>query len=61
MAKEEIPELRELRDAYDRARANLFAGIHKHLKEGRGPSEIARSVDWSREYIAKIRDGKVQS
>lgn len=60
MAKEEIPELRKLRNEYDRARANLFAGIRKHLKEGRGPSEIGRSVDWSREYIAKIRDGKVQ-
>jgi hypothetical protein len=60
MAKEEIPELRKLRDDYDRARAALFAGIRKHLSEGRGPSEIGRSVDWSREYIAKIRDGKVK-
>ncbi|MEU6725578.1 hypothetical protein ABZ917_17875 [Nonomuraea wenchangensis] len=60
MAKEEIPELRKLRDDYDRARAALFAGIRKHLSEGRGPSEIARSVDWTREYIAKIRDGKVR-
>ena len=59
MAKEEIPELRALRDEYDRARKNLFAGIRKHLAAGRGPSEIGRSVDWSREYIAKIRDGKV--
>ncbi|MEV4246927.1 hypothetical protein AB0J63_26380 [Streptosporangium canum] len=59
MAKDEIPELRKLRDAYDEARSALFAGIRKHLAEGRGPSEIGRSVDWSREYIAKIRDGKV--
>ncbi len=60
MARDEIPELRELRDAYDKARAALFAGIRAHLKAGRGPSEIGRSVDWSREYIAKIRDGKAK-
>lgn len=60
MAREEIPELRKLRDDYDRARTALFAGIREHLKAGRGPSEIARSVDWTREYIAKIRDGKVR-
>lgn len=57
MAKDEIPELRKLRDEYDAARERLLAGIRKHLKT-ETPSRIARSVDWSREYIAKIRDGK---
>lgn len=60
MAKTEIPELRGLRNAYDEARRQLLAGIHKHLAEGRALTEIGRSVDWSREYIAQIRDGKVK-
>jgi hypothetical protein len=59
MAKNEIPELRQLRDDYDKARERLLASIHRYLAAGRGPSEIGRSVDWTREYIAKIRDGKV--
>lgn len=58
MTKDEIPELRKLRDEYDTARERLFAGIKEQLERGEGPSRIARSVDWSREYIAKIRDGK---
>lgn len=49
-----------LRRDVNAARAALFAGIRKYLAEGRGPSEIGRSVDWTREYIAKIRDGKVK-
>lgn len=60
MAKDEIPELRELRDAYDKARVALMAGIREQLASGETPSRIGRSVDWSREYIAKIRDGKVK-
>ncbi|MFI6788604.1 hypothetical protein ACIBG4_14870 [Nonomuraea sp. NPDC050383] len=60
MAKDEIPELRTLREEYDRARTALFAGIYKHLALGEGLSRIGRSVDWSREYIARIRDGKVK-
>lgn len=52
--------IESLRRDMNAARAALFAGIREHLKAGRGPSEIGRSVDWSREYIAKIRDGKVK-
>lgn len=59
MAKTEIPELRALRDAYDEARRQLLAGIHKHLAEGRSLAEIGRSVDWSSGYVAQIRDGQV--
>ncbi|MFF3891772.1 hypothetical protein ACFYY3_00930 [Streptomyces sp. NPDC001812] len=55
MARDEIPELRALRDEYDRARDALMAAIHKHLDDGEPNARIARSVDWSREYIARIR------
>lgn len=60
MAKSEIPELRSLRSDYDRARRRLFAGIRKYLELGHGPTEIGRSVDFTREHIANIRDGKVK-
>ena len=55
MARDEIPELRQLRDEYDRARDALMAAIGKHLDMGESNARIARSVDWSREYIARIR------
>lgn len=36
-------------------------GIRDELKErdGKGLNVIARSVDWTPQYIGKIRDGKV--
>lgn len=55
MARDEITELRHLRDEYDRARDALMAAIGKHLDAGESNARIARSVDWSREYIARIR------
>lgn len=55
MARDEIPELRQLRDEYDRARDALMAGIHEQLDLGESNARIARSVDWSREYVARIR------
>lgn len=55
MARDEIPELRALRDDYDRARDALMAAIHQRLDQGESNARIARSVDWSREYIARIR------
>lgn len=55
MARDEIPELRDLRDKYDRARDELMTAIHKHLDAGESNARVARSVDWSREYIARIR------
>jgi hypothetical protein len=60
MARDEIPELRELRTAYDQAREALFAGIREHIDKGESLAKIGRSVDWSREYIGKIRDGKTK-
>lgn len=62
MAKDEIEHLRKLRDEYDRARAALMQGIKDEIeaRNGKDMALIGRSVDWSREYIAKIRDGKVK-
>lgn len=57
--KSEIAELRKLRTQYDNARARLLAGIRKAFEDGHGPAEVGRSVDWSSEYVARIRDGKV--
>lgn len=50
--------LRAARDAYDRARADLFAAIVAALDAGVGVSAVARDADFSREYISRIRDGK---
>lgn len=55
MARDEIPELRELRDQYDSARDALMKGIEEAIERGESNARIARSVDWSREYIARIR------
>lgn len=46
------------RARYDRAHADLMALIREALDAERGPSRIGRHASWSREYIAKIRDGK---
>ncbi|MBF6163048.1 hypothetical protein IU421_30350 [Nocardia cyriacigeorgica] len=50
--------IRAAREAYDRARADLFAAIRAGLEAGVGVSAIARDADFSREYISRIRDGK---
>ncbi|GAB2683249.1 hypothetical protein [Nocardia goodfellowii] len=50
--------VRAAREAYDKARAELFSAIRAALEHGVGISAIARDADFSREYIAKIRDGK---
>lgn len=55
VARDEIPKLRKLRDAYDKARDALMTGIHEEMDNGEPNARIARSVDWTREYIAKIR------
>lgn len=46
------------RSKYDRARGDLFAAIRAALEDGVGPSAIARPSKFTREYVAKIRDGK---
>jgi hypothetical protein len=65
---ERLERIRLARTAYDRARAKLFSEIRDGLKEGDalpddrkrklGPSVISRASGFTREYIAKIRDGK---
>lgn len=54
VARDEIAELRALRDEYDRARDALMEGIRQHLPT-ESNARIARSVDWTREYIARLR------
>jgi DNA-binding phage protein len=50
--------IRAARAAYDQARAALFAAIRDALAADVGPNAIARDSQFSREYIARIRDGK---
>lgn len=63
MTEKEIPHLRELADRRREADARLIAAIREELdkRDGRGLSLIARSVGWTPQYIAKIRDGKVRT
>jgi hypothetical protein len=66
--EERLERIRLARTAYDRARAKLFREIRDGLAEGEalpeaqrrklGPSVISRAAGFTREYIAKIRDGK---
>ncbi|MDQ0904147.1 hypothetical protein ACKI16_30335 [Streptomyces scabiei] len=46
------------RATYDKARSELFDAIKTALAAGVGPSELARRSKFTREYIAKIRDGQ---
>jgi hypothetical protein len=65
---ERLEQIRQARVAYDRARAKLFREIRTAFTEAGelpeaqrrklGPSAIHRASGFTREYIAKIRDGK---
>ena len=46
------------RKRMDDGRTDLLAGIREALAAGRAPSRIGRHARWSRDYIAKIRDGE---
>jgi len=63
MSEREIPRLRELSERRRAADAELIAAIREELakRDGKGLSVIARSVGWTPQYIAKIRDGKVRT
>lgn len=50
--------IEQARATYDKARTRLFATIRDALGDDVGPSQIARKSGFTREYIAKIRDGK---
>lgn len=58
---ETLTRIRRARSRLDRARADLYAEIRTALGEGHKPSEIARAAEFSREYVAKIRDGRTKS
>jgi len=60
MAKDELDEIASARREYDTARRKLMAKIRIGLEAGHGPSAVGRAARWTREYIAKIRDGKVK-
>ncbi len=49
------------RKRLDTAHADLMAAIREALGAGRGPSRIARHAGWTKEYVAKIRDGKTRA
>ena len=59
--EETLARIRKARSRLDRARADLFSEIRVALGEGTQPSKIARAAEFSREYIAKIRDGRTKS
>lgn len=44
---------------YEATRETLFDAIVASVEEY-GPSEVARRAGFTREYVAKIRDGKVK-
>ena len=44
----------------DAGRAELVELIREAAEAGRSPSRIGRYARWSRDYVAKIRDGKAQ-
>ena len=41
--------------------ASSTVAIREALAAGRGPSRIARHAGWTKEYIAKIGDGKTKA
>ena len=49
------------RKRLDATHAELMSLIRESLERGRGPSRIARHAGWTKEYIAKIRDGKTRA
>lgn len=63
MAKSTEPDdldrrIERARNKMDAGRAEMMAAIREALAIGRGPSRIGRYAHWSRDYVAKIRDGK---
>ena len=55
VVRDEIQSLRVHRDEFDAARDALMADIYAAFERGESNARIARSVDWSREYIGKLR------
>jgi hypothetical protein len=64
--EERLDRIAELRSQLDTVRRDLFAAIRAAFPENRGEppvrgrlAEVSKRADWSREYVASIRDGKV--
>jgi len=68
---ERLTQIARTRAEYDRVRGRLFRQISDALDAGAalptkaerrklGPSAIGRAASFTREYIAKIRDGREQ-
>lgn len=53
--------LQRRRKKLDEAHAALMAEIREALAANRRPARIARWVEWTPAYIAKIRDGKTRA
>lgn len=63
--EERLKRIQQLRGELDAKRAELFAEIHDAFHENRGEpqvrgwlSKVAKASDYTREYVAQIRDGK---
>jgi hypothetical protein len=63
---ERLERIAALRRQLDDVRRDLFAAIVDAFPENRGEppirgrlAEVSKRADWSREYVASIRDGKV--
>lgn len=54
-------KIERARKRLDAAHADLMSAIREALGASRGPSRIARHAGWTKEYIAKIRDGKTRA
>jgi len=69
--EDRLERIRKARAEYDRARTRLFREIKEGLAEGEalpedrkrelGPSAISHASSFTREYIAKVRDGKTKT
>ncbi|MFI6299513.1 hypothetical protein ACIBEJ_48520 [Nonomuraea sp. NPDC050790] len=66
--EERLRRIRALRTELDAKRAELFAEIHDAFHENRGLpqvrgwlAKVAKASDYTREYVAQIRDGKVKA
>ena len=54
-------KIERARKRLDSAHTDLMSAIREALGAGQGPSRIARHAGWTKEYIAKIRDGKTRA
>ena len=64
---ERLERIRSLRAKLDATRADLFREIRESFPENRGEpavrgwlAKVSKASDYTREYVAQIRDGKVK-